>query len=62
MPHDANGKELKVGDRVYLPCVIESLNENNDRSPNVTVRTEKTMSRGEYRQFLCDSNQTIKPE
>ena len=25
MPHDVHGKEIKVGDRVHIPCVVKAL-------------------------------------
>lgn len=37
--HDAKGRELKVGDRVLLPAVVEQLSTTEDYC-NVGIRTE----------------------
>lgn len=42
MPHCNRGRLLKVGDRVMVECVVESIQENVDYC-NVTVRTVRPM-------------------
>ena len=35
--HDANGTELKVGDKVIIPCVVTALHTDGDDFCNVSV-------------------------
>ncbi|MGB8887114.1 MAG: hypothetical protein WCC87_10355 [Candidatus Korobacteraceae bacterium] len=42
MPHDVKGKLVKVGDKVNVPCVVESVQPGKDYC-NVTVRTALSM-------------------
>lgn len=42
MPHCNKGRELKVGDRVMIECVVESVQPAVDYC-NVTVRTVRPM-------------------
>jgi hypothetical protein len=42
MPHCNRGRELKVGDRVMIECIVESLQAGEDYC-NVTVRTVRPM-------------------
>lgn len=42
MPHCNKGRELKVGDRVMVECVVESVQASVDYC-NVTVRTVRPM-------------------
>lgn len=42
MPHCALGRELHVGDRVVIECVVESVQTGEDYC-NVTVRTVRPM-------------------
>jgi hypothetical protein len=37
--HDVNGKPLKIGDKVHIPCVITSLSESYPDFCNVAVET-----------------------
>lgn len=42
MPHCNRGRELKVGDRVMVECIVESVQVNEDYC-NATVRTVRPM-------------------
>jgi len=42
MPHCNRGIELKVGDRVMIECIVESV-QAGDEYCNVTVRTARPM-------------------
>jgi len=42
MPHDRDGKELKVGDVVYIPARIKTI-ELTEHYCNVTVETSQRM-------------------
>lgn len=42
MPHCNKGRELKVGDRVMVECVVESVQADVNYC-NVTVRTVRPM-------------------
>jgi hypothetical protein len=42
MPHDAKGRELKVGDKVLVPAVVTSIAAGEDYC-NLTVQTERPM-------------------
>lgn len=37
--HDVNGTRLKIGDKVYIPCVITSIAEGNEDFCNVSLET-----------------------
>ena len=38
--HDMNGTRLKVGDKVYIPCVITAVSEGTEDYCNVSLKTE----------------------
>lgn len=42
MPHDRNGNELKVGDRVLVECDVDSITMQEDYC-NVTLKTRSPM-------------------
>lgn len=42
MPHCNRGRELKVGDRVMIECIVESV-QPGEGYCNVTVRTVRPM-------------------
>lgn len=42
MPHDFKGREIKPGDKVLIPAVVESVTPGEDYC-NVTVKTERPM-------------------
>lgn len=42
MPHDRDGKLLKVGDKVLVPCTIIALQEGTDYC-NMTLATDEVM-------------------
>lgn len=42
MPHCNRGRELKVGDRVMIECVVESVQPGEEYC-NVSVRTVRSM-------------------
>lgn len=42
MPHDVNGNALKIGDLVYVPCVVKHL-DATDEFCNVTLETTEPM-------------------
>jgi hypothetical protein len=46
--HDKNGKLLKVGDKVNIPCIIKSVSTSEDYC-NITVETtEKMLPENKY--------------
>lgn len=42
MPHDLNGEEIKIGDRILIPCIVKSIQAAVDFC-NLTVETEHKM-------------------
>jgi uncharacterized Zn ribbon protein len=38
--HDANGTELKKGDRVLVPAVVQELSGSGEGYCNITIETE----------------------
>lgn len=42
MPHDRDGKELKVGDFVDVPCMVDSIITGEEYC-NVTLKTTENM-------------------
>lgn len=42
MPHDLNGKELKVGDRVVIPAIVTAIHPSRDYC-NLDVQFEHPM-------------------
>lgn len=51
MPHDRNGRELKAGDRVLVPCVVREV-YSGEEFCNVTLDTVEPMFPGEHRTAL----------
>ncbi len=44
MPHDINGSEIKAGDIVMVPCVVESVYQTDDGLHcNCNVKTQLPM-------------------
>jgi hypothetical protein len=48
---DRNGKELEVGDVVFVPCVVEHIGISDDWA-NTRLRTRDPMFPGQYRAEL----------
>lgn len=42
MPHCSRGREIKVGDRVMIECIVESVQEGEEYC-NVNLRTVRPM-------------------
>jgi hypothetical protein len=60
MPHDRDGAELKPGDRVSIPCVVDRVNPGTDYC-NVTVHTESNCFPGDYPTVVrLNSQQVVK--
>jgi hypothetical protein len=51
MPTDMNGRKLKRGDRVLVPCVVLSVSGGDDYG-NVRLETERPMPPEQYRTRL----------
>lgn len=61
MPHDKRGEELKVGDRVLVPCVIKAIHLTEDYC-NVDLETSLTMPPiCTPTKVTLNSRQTVKP-
>lgn len=62
MPHDRNGKLLQPGDKVMVPCVVESV-QAGDEYCNVTLKTEHPMPPyTEPNSITLNTKQVIKAE
>lgn len=62
MPHDQNGKLIKAGDRVSVPCTIKSVDAGPDYC-NVSVETVHPMHPSkEKSSFSLNSKQVIKDD
>lgn len=62
MPHDKAGKELQVGDLVYVPCVIRDI-QPTDEYCNVSLVTKENMFPiFEPSFFTLNSKQVLKVE
>lgn len=60
MPHDAAGKELKVGDLVHIPCLVRSVSRTEEAC-NLTVETELPALGSEYKPVITlNSRQVFK--
>ncbi len=60
MPHDRDGKELKVGDTVYIPARIVKIELTEDYC-NVTVETSQRMPpHGTVTTLVLNSKQAVK--
>lgn len=44
---DRNGEELKVGDRVYLECVVTQMQEGQRDGCNIELRTVEAIPPGD---------------
>lgn len=61
MPHDQRGEELKVGDRVLVPCIIKAIHLT-EQYCNVDLETDLTMPPiGRPTTLTLNSRQTVKP-
>lgn len=63
MPHDANGKVVKVGDIVNIPCVVKSVTPAEDFC-NCTLETKYAMKGNDSKNTitLCANQVTIADE
>ena len=62
MPHDMNGKELKVGSTVMVPCNVKAIHQTEEYC-NVDLETNLEMFPGGNRsQITLNSQQTILKE
>ncbi len=60
MPHDREGNELKVGDLVYVPAKIKTI-ELTEHYCNVTIETSERMPpRDAVTTLVLNSRQTVK--
>jgi hypothetical protein len=61
MPHDSRGEELKVGDRILVPCRIKAIHLTEDYC-NVDLETVEAMFPTQTPTTLTlNSRQTVKP-
>lgn len=61
MPHDNRGEELKVGDIVFVPCVIKAIHLT-EQYCNVDVETrEMLLPTQRPTAITLNSRQTVKP-
>lgn len=62
MPHDKYGSELKVGDKVLVPCVVESVGQTEEAC-NVTVKAALPALGSEYTPVVTmNSRQVVKAD
>ena len=60
MPHDRDGKELKVGDHVLVPCYVKEIHITEEFC-NVGLATAQPMYPGTYPSSLSlNSKQVVK--
>ena len=55
MPHDVNGNLLRVGDKVNVPCVVESIAVTEEYC-NATLKTVHLMPPNNTSSFICSVN------
>lgn len=61
MPHDIRGEELKVGDRVLVPCIIKAIHLTEEYC-NIDLETRLNMPPLETpTRLTLNSRQTVKP-
>lgn len=59
MPHDSDGRELKVGDVVHVPCIITAIQPTNEYC-NVNMETIEPMFPGTYKStFTLNAKQVL---
>jgi hypothetical protein len=51
MPHDVNGRLLKVGDRVTVTCLITGISQSENYC-NLSLETVQPMAPGTYKSQL----------
>lgn len=62
MPHDKNGKLLKAGDAVLVPCVVKEVHAGEEYC-NVQLETQEPMYPGEYKSGITlNAKQVVKVE
>jgi hypothetical protein len=60
MPHDLKGNLVQVGDKVLVPCVVESVCTGEEYC-NVTLKTTEKMFPGEYpTSIVLNAKQVLK--
>lgn len=60
MPHDRDGKELKVGDIVHIPCRIKEIHLTEEYC-NLNVRSlQKMFPSDNFSDFVINSRQCVK--
>jgi len=51
MPHDREGKELKIGDFVYVPCTVIAIQET-DTYCNISLETVEAMPPTDTKSYM----------